>query len=175
MCEQYLMASIPSLSACNPRLSPAALSYLVPTSTYGCWSCSCSLSWQVVVSLSPQRPYLHPGSSPPGWPAGSCGCATGSTWAQADPEPPLPAIPPHSTVPSARSPARIPERTRADSHAEGRGQTMNHAFPRSIPKGVKSTPKQKPMQQCITIQIHMSVSSKMSQTIFLHYFCSCFS
>ena len=79
------------------------------------------------MSLSPQRPYLHPGSSPPGWPAGSCGCATGSTWAQADREPPRPAIPPHSTVLSAHSPARIPERTCADSHAEGRGQTEKHA------------------------------------------------
>lgn len=89
------------------------------------------------MSLNPQRPYLHPGSSPPGWPAGSCGCATGSTWAQADPEPPPPATPPHSTVLSVQSPARIPERTCADSHAEGRGHTVKHAFTKPAPAGGK--------------------------------------
>lgn len=93
----------------------------------------------MVVSLSPQRPYLHPGSSPPEWPAGSCGCATGSTWVQADPEPPLPAIPPHSTVLSAHSPARIPVRTCADSHAKRRGKTEKHAFNKYIPSGWIST------------------------------------
>ena len=77
-----------------------------------------------MVSLTPQTLCLHPGSSPPGWPAGSCGCGTGSTWARVDPEPPLPVIPPRSTGSSAQSPPRIPEKTCADSHAEGRGQTV---------------------------------------------------
>lgn len=87
------------------------------------------------MSPSPQRLCLHPGSSPPGWPADSCGCVTGSTWVQADPEPPLPATPPHSTVPSGRNPPRIPERTCADSHAEGKGQTVKHALTRFISAG----------------------------------------
>lgn len=49
------------------------------TGTHGCWSCSCSLLWWVAVIRSPWRLYRRPGSSLPGWPAGSCGCVTGST------------------------------------------------------------------------------------------------
>lgn len=82
----------------------------------------------MVVTLNPQKLCLHPGSSPLGWLEGSYGCATGSTRAQADPEPPRPAIPPHNMVQNAHSPARIPERTCADSHAKGRGQTDKHAL-----------------------------------------------
>lgn len=68
----------------------------------------------------------HPGSTLPGWPAGSCGCETGSMSVQADPKPPLPAIPPRSTVQRTQSPAYIPGKMCEDSHAEGRRQNMFH-------------------------------------------------
>lgn len=105
-----------------------AILYFPISGTHVCWSCSCSSQQWVVVNLNPQKLYLHLESSPPGSPSSSCGCASGSTWEQADPEPPPPVIPLHNRAMSGHSPAHKPEKTCVHSHAEDTGHTDKDAF-----------------------------------------------